>query len=140
MRAELDQMVADFVAEHGDMALQRIDGEEADYDAIREALESLPFLASRKMAVLRAPSANKEFVEKAETLLADLGETTDVIIHEPKLDKRSSYYKFLKKATEYREFNDLDEPALVRWIGGQADISSGDAQKKYPPEIGRAHV
>ena len=49
------------------MGLQRIDGEEVEYDAIREALESLPFLASKKLVVLRAPSANKEFVEKVET-------------------------------------------------------------------------
>lgn len=128
LKAELNRLVADFVAEHTDMALQRIDGEEVEYDVIREALESLPFLASKKLVVLRAPSANKEFVEKAEALLADLGEITDVIIHEPKLDKRSVYYKFLKKNTEYMEFNELDEYGLAKWLNGQADISQSDAK------------
>lgn len=128
LKTELDKLVTAFVVEHGDMALQRIDGEEAEYDAIREALESLPFLASKKLVILRAPSANKEFVEKAEKLLVDLGETTDVIIQEPKLDKRSIYYKFLKKSTDYKEFNELDEYGLAKWLSTQADISQSDAK------------
>lgn len=128
LKAELRRAVDVFVAEHTNMGLDRIDGEEALYDRIREALESLPFLASKKMVVLRAPSANKEFVEKVEQLLGDLPETTDVIIHEPKLDKRSSYYKYLKKNTEYKEFNELDEYGLAKWITDQADITQADAK------------
>lgn len=126
--AELKRQVADFLKTHTDMGLERIDGEEVEYDRIREALESLPFLASKKLVVLRTPSANKEFVEKAERLLGDLPETTDVIIHEPKLDKRSVYYKFLKKNTDYQEFNELDEYGLAKWITEQADTSQSDAK------------
>ncbi len=128
LKAELRRVVGGFVAEHTDMGLDRIDGEEAEYDRIRESLESLPFLASRKLVVLRAPGANKQFVENVEQLLGNLPETTDVIIHEPKLDKRSSYYKYLKKHTEYKEFNELDEYGLAKWITDQADVSQADAK------------
>lgn len=128
LKAELDRLVNDFVAEYSDMALERLDGEEAEYDRIRESLESLPFLASKKLVVIRDGSVNKAFVEKAEDLLAGVPETTDVIIHEPKLDKRSSYYKFLKKTTDFKEFNELDEQGLVRWLQDTADISAGDAR------------
>lgn len=120
LQAELDRLVGEFVAEHGDMALERIDGEEAEYDRMREALQSLPFLANRKLVVLRAPSANKTFIEKAESLLADLPESTDVILVEPKLDKRSSYYKLLKKVTDYQEFSELDGFGLGKWLIEQA--------------------
>lgn len=116
IQAELNARVNAFVSEHTDMGFQRFDGEEAEYDHMREALESLPFLASKKLVVLRNPSTNQEFVDKAEKLLANLPETTDVIIHEPKLDKRSVYYKFLKKNTDYKEFNELDRPQLVSWL------------------------
>jgi DNA polymerase-3 subunit delta len=67
-------------------------------------------------------------VEKVEQLLSNLPETTDVIIHEPKLDKRSVYYKYLKKNTDYQEFNELDEYGLSKWLTGQADISQSDAK------------
>ncbi len=105
VQAELSRLVKDFVTQYTDMGLQRFDGEEAEYDQMREALESLPFLASKKLVVLRNPGVNKEFVAHVEQLLANLPETTDLIIHEPKLDKRSVYYKYLQKNTDYKEFN-----------------------------------
>ncbi|MDB5181555.1 MAG: polymerase subunit delta [Candidatus Saccharibacteria bacterium] len=102
------------------MALERLDGEEASFERMQEALQSLPFLADKKMVVLTSPSANKQFAEKAEKLLQELPETTDLIIVEPKLDKRSAYYKFLKKQKGYQEFGELDERGLSRWLIDQA--------------------
>src|ERR1039458_5489525 len=90
---ELRKIVAAFVGEHGDLGLERLDGEEVSFEKIREAVTSLPFLADTKMVILRAPSTNKQFVEQFEQLFAEVSETTDVILVEPKLDKRLSYYK-----------------------------------------------
>jgi DNA polymerase-3 subunit delta len=132
LRSELSKLVQQFLKEHGDMALERIDGEEVSYERIQEALQSLPFLASKKMVLLRAGSANKQFVERAESLLKELPETTDLILLEPKLDKRSSYYKLIKKVTDFKEFPELDRAGLARWVvsavktlGG--NISQSDA-------------
>jgi len=125
IQAELDKVVKDFVAEHTDFGLQRFDGEETEYDQIREALESLPFLASKKLVVLRSPSACKEFADKYEKLLTNIPDTTDLVIHEPKIDKRSSYYKFLKKSTEYKEFGEPDEQTLIKWLTEQARSKGG---------------
>jgi DNA polymerase-3 subunit delta len=116
----LKRRVAEFVAEHGDLALERLDGEETDFVRMGEALTSLPFLASKKMVIIQRPSANKEFAEAAEKLLADLPETTDLILVEPKFDKRSSLYKFLKKQTDFREFTEMDGPALAKWLSAEA--------------------
>ncbi len=133
LKTELKLWIDEFIKEHGDMGLERLDGEEDEFDRIRESLESLPFLATKKMVVLRIPGNNKEFVEKAEILLTNMSETTDVIIVEPKLDKRSSYYKFLKNKTDFKEFNELDENSLAKWLIEQAKhkdglISSNDAR------------
>jgi DNA polymerase-3 subunit delta len=125
LQSVLQKQVAEFVAEHGDLALERLDGEEAPYERIQEALTSLPFLASKKMVLLRAPSANKQFVERAETLLKDVPETTDVLIVEPKLDKRVAYYKFLKKQANFSEFNEQDSGGLARWLVGRASELGG---------------
>ncbi len=133
LKAESKRLIAGFVAEHTDMGLERLDGEEASYDRMREALESLPFLAGKKLVVLQKPSANKEFLDKAAELLADVPATTDVLIIEPKPDKRTAYYKFLKKAAELKTFNELDENGLARWAAEQAKerggvLSSSDAR------------
>lgn len=128
LKAELDSLVSAFLAEHGDMGLERLDGEEAEYDRMRESLESMPFLASKKLVVLRRPSANKQFSENISELLTVVPETTDVILVEPKLDKRSSYYKTLKKQTEYKEFTELDEHGLARWLVDEAKSRGGKLQ------------
>lgn len=125
LQAELNRLITGFVKEHGDMGLEKIDGEEVEFDRIQESLESLPFLASKKMVVLRTPGLNKEFAEKVEALLTNVPKTTDVIIIEPKLDKRSSYYKFLQKKTGFNEFKELDELELSKWLVDQAEAEGG---------------
>jgi DNA polymerase III delta subunit len=133
LRRELKQLVETFVAEHGDLSLERVDGQEADFQRVQEALTSLPFLASRKMIVLREPGSHKQFAEQAEQIFDNLPETNQLIIIEAKLDKRLSYYKFLKSKTDYREFPELDINGLSRWLveAAQAQsgsLSSGDAR------------
>jgi DNA polymerase-3 subunit delta len=129
---ELSGLVGTFVSGHDELALERLDGEEADYERMQEAMQSLPFLAERKMVVLKTPGANKKFQEKVESLIKELPDTTDLIIVEPKLDKRSSYYKFLKKQKGFQEFGELDERALAKWLSELAkekgaSLTAGDA-------------
>ena len=129
LRAAVDA----FVTEHSDMALERLDGEEAGYEQMLGAVQSLPFLSPRKLVVLRTPGANKEFAEKLETLVAEIAETNDVIIVEPKLDKRTAYYKQLKKLTGFREFTVLDANGLARYLvdyakGQGGSLSAADAR------------
>lgn len=131
---ELRRVVEVFVAEYGDMALERLDGEEVEYERVREAVQSAPFLSNRKLVVLRRPSMNKEFIEKFETLLDDVAKTNDVVLVEPRIDKRLTYYKQLKKLTEFKEFSVLDANSLARFAVDYAkqqggSLSMGDARK-----------
>lgn len=130
---ELHRLTEAFVAEHSALALERIDGEEAEFDRIQEALTSLPFLANKKMVLLTRPSASKSFAEHAERLLAELPETTELVLAEPKFDKRSALYKLLKKRTDFRDFTALEGPALARWLVAAAaeqgaTLSAADAR------------
>lgn len=126
MRQEaLRHAVDDFVREHGDMALERLDGEEVGYEQMLGAVQSLPFLAPRKLVVLRTPGANKEFAEKFEQFTGEVAETNDVIIVEPKLDKRLSYYKHLKRDTAFQEYPVLDGAGLVRDLAAYAKAQGG---------------
>jgi DNA polymerase-3 subunit delta len=132
-REALRALTRQFIETEGDLALERIDGEEAEFARIEEALTSLPFLSNKKMVVLSSPAANKTLAEHIDRLLTGLPETTELIIYEPKFDKRSSLYKVLKKATDFREFAALDHAALSRWVvetaaARGAKISSTDAR------------
>ena len=116
LQRQLHQLVADFTAEYGDLAVQHLDAQEASYEQVLEAITSLPFLTSRKLVILRQPSTHKQFAEGIEQLLDDVPETNEVILLEPKLDIRLSYYKTLTKQTDFHNFPELDINGLTRWL------------------------
>jgi len=122
---ELRQLVEAFVAEHTDMAVERFDGEETDAARMRESAASLPFLTTRKLVILREPGKQKAFAEHITEVLADVADSTDLVIVEPKLDKRLAYYKTLKKSTDFREFTELDGNGLARWATEYATAHGG---------------
>lgn len=122
---ELKKLVGGFVAEHTDLSLERLDGEESDAARMQEAVNSLPFLTARKLVVLREPGKQKAWAEGIADILKGVADTTDLIIIEPKLDKRLSYYKTLKKETDFREFIELDGQGLARWAGEYAKAQGG---------------
>jgi DNA polymerase-3 subunit delta len=125
LRSELRKIITAFVSEYDEIGLEQLDGEEVDYARIQEALQSLPFLAPKKLVVLRSPSVNQQYIENVETLLSDVSDSTDVIIVEPKVDKRTAYYKWLKKQMNFQEFNELDENSLARWTVEYAKEQGG---------------
>lgn len=127
------KLTTEFIAEHGDLALERLNAPEVEYEKILGAIESLPFLATKKMVVIHDLSQNKQAAESLEHLQERASDTTDVVVVEAKLDKRSAYYKQLKKITDFHEYNDLDEAQLATWLVGQAkaasaSINSADAR------------
>jgi DNA polymerase-3 subunit delta len=113
---ELNKLVTEFLSKYSDLGLEQLEGEDVSLPRVQEALQSQPFLVERKLVILKNPSSNKQFLEQAEALLGDISDSTDLILVEPKIDKRLSYYKFLKKATDFREFNELDIASLVKWL------------------------
>ena len=132
MQNRLKELTNAFVKKHGNLALEKIDGERANLIAIKDALQSLPFLAARKMVVIRDLSANKAATGGIEQLVSAIDVATDVIFYEPMIDKRTTFFKVLHKQTELEEFRDLDPARLKRWLleeakkqGGQ--LSSNDA-------------
>lgn len=116
LRETLRQLVAQFIETNGEISVENLDCETNSFDQINESLHSLPFLSLRKMIVIRQPSFSPQLSQAAENLLATLPESTDLILIEPALDKRSSFYKLLKKTTDFREFSNLDEMALTDWL------------------------
>lgn len=125
LKTELNRNVSVFLSDHGDMGLERLDGEEVGYERITEAIQSMPFLAEKKLVIIRNPGSVKQFADNFETLIASIPETNDVIIVEPKIDKRTGYYKQLKKNTDFKEFSELAGSALSQWLVDKAKKASG---------------
>ncbi len=140
LQTELKRRVAAFVADHGDLALERLDGEEVSVEAMSDSLESQTLLSAKKLVVLRRPSANQSFLEKFEDILQKTADSTEVIIVEPKLDKRFAYYKWLKKHTDFHDYTELDARELPTWLVAEAKKTggslSGSAARYLVEQIG----
>lgn len=109
------KLVADFVAEHSDMALEQFDCSVIEPQVIYDALTNLPFLVAKKLVVLEEPSTNKALAEKLPEWLAH-ADAIDVLIVEPVVDKRTVFYKFLQTRTKLKEFAPLRPYEVDAWI------------------------
>lgn len=126
LQAQLKGLISDFVAKYSDMGLERIDASDASIERIRDAVQSLPFLADKKLVVIESPGSNKQLGEAMQDILGGVSDQTDVVIVEPKFDKRSLLYKLLKKQTDFKEFNELDDAGLTKWLADYARQQGGD--------------
>jgi DNA polymerase III delta subunit len=108
LRNRLNDIVDMFIKEHGELALERIDAEEVEAQVILDALQNLPFLATKKMVVVRNLSQNKEGAEKIEQIINAAKEDTELILYESSIDKRTAYFKTLKSKTQLEDLRELD--------------------------------
>ncbi|MEO8785006.1 MAG: hypothetical protein ABI221_01650, partial [Candidatus Saccharimonadales bacterium] len=90
-RQVLQQQVTDFVAQHSDLGLEQYEAESLDRQQLPSILQAAPFLSDRRLVVLRSVSVQKELAEDLASLLSTVSGSTDLIIVEPSLDKRTSY-------------------------------------------------
>lgn len=125
-RTELSRIIRGFVKEYGDFGLEKIDAGSVEFGRLLESVSSLPFLAARRMIVLDNLSANKSLAEHIDKLIKETADTTDLIIDEPKFDKRLNLYKTLKKKADFKEFTELDERALAKWLASEAKVRGGE--------------
>jgi DNA polymerase-3 subunit delta len=125
LKKRLDELAGKFVKEHGELALEKIDAEEAESQAIMDAIQSLPFLASRKMVIVRNGSLNKQLSGQIEQIINSAGGGVDLIFHEANPDKRTAYFKVLKAKTQLEEFNESDSRELTRWLVAEAKKQDG---------------
>jgi DNA polymerase-3 subunit delta len=126
LRNRLNDIVEMFTKEYGELALERIDAEEVEAQVILDALQNLPFLATKKMVVVRNLSQNKEGAEKIEQIINAAKEDTELILYESSIDKRTAYFKTLKSKTQLEDLRELDARGLAKWLVEEAKKRGGE--------------
>lgn len=128
-KREIDDIVSTFVAKYGDITLERIDAADIEFGRLLESVSAQPFLAERRMVILRQVGANKDLAAGIEQFLDSVSDSTDVLIDEQKFDKRLSLFKTLKKRTEFLEYKELDEHELISWLVQEVTHRGGKLNK-----------
>lgn len=122
---ELKNILSDFADQNGSMAIEQIDGGEAEFQSVTESLTNLSFLTPNRLIILKRGSNNKQFIDSVEKVLENIPSTNTIVIVEPNIDKRLSYYKSLKKLTEFKNYEDLEFGQLARWIDEKVKQQGG---------------
>lgn len=108
-----------------DLNYQSLDGEEAGVDLIIEACDTLPFMAERRLVVVRDPylltgrKGTQSEQDRMTAYLADLPPSVCLVLymragHKP--DKRKAVYKAATKHGSVVEFALLKEEERARWV------------------------
>ncbi len=135
---ELKNIINEFEANYGKIAIEQIDGSEADPQSILESVINLSFLSPNRLIILRRGSANKQFSEIIEQVINRIPPTNDLVIVEPEIDKRLVYYKTLKKLTDFKVYDELSDNQLVDWVSNTVKQKEGTIQSnvsKYLIEL-----
>ncbi|MES2876136.1 MAG: DNA polymerase III subunit delta [Patescibacteria group bacterium] len=73
----------------------------------------------KRLIIIDTPSANAELWKNVEVWAKRLSDDTQLVLVEPKPDKRTSTYKWLKKNVDMQEFLSFDERdtrAITAWV------------------------
>ena len=125
LQQHVRQLRNDFVTSYGDLALETVDVSDYEVGKVLDILGALPFLSPKRMVFLEGLAANKPAAEQIEALLDSVSDVTDLILVEPKIDKRSVLYKTLKKKTDLHEFAEIDARDAPRWLVMEAKKHGG---------------
>ena len=118
--SEKSKIIHEHLDAYGDLSLELFSSDIEDIRQVHAALSTVPFLVEQTLVVLNRPSEHKELSAKLPSWLEQKNTTTNVLIVEPTLDKRSSWAKYLQKETTFVEFKPLDEQQLYSWVRDQA--------------------
>lgn len=133
LQDRLRAIIAEFKQQHGD-SIERFDGTElTSTDPVIDAVRSVSFLEPRKLVIVRDFGQHTDLMNSIEGLVEQTADSTDVVLVDQKLDKRTAGYKYLQKNVAVETFAELSPRDMARWVKDYAtqqggSVSAGDAQ------------
>lgn len=115
---ELTKKVAQLKANFDGRA-ERYDAADLTREQLADMFAGQTLFALKRLVIIDTPSANSELWGKMATWAARLSDDTQLVLVEPKPDKRTSTYKWLKKnvdIVEFTAFDPRDHRGLVKWV------------------------
>ncbi len=95
-------------------------GEEATFDQVTDALETLPMMDERKIVVLERQKTSGTFdLALLESYIESPSATTVFILYLAQVDKRRKFYKACAKHGEVVTFDRLTPQKLTGWLSKQ---------------------
>lgn len=117
---ELKQLVADF-----DGMAEKFDGETLEVRQLPDLLAGMSLFAEKRLVIIKDVSSNKQVWDELPSFLERVSDDVELVLVEPKPDKRTRTYKTLQKAAtvrEYKPWTERDTLKAEKWASEHAKI------------------
>ncbi|MDQ5932677.1 MAG: polymerase subunit delta [Patescibacteria group bacterium] len=119
---ELTKKVAQLKADF-DGTAERFDAAELSNEQLADIFAGQTLFASKRLIFIDSPSANPDLWKNLEAWSERLNADTQLVLVEPKPDKRTTVFKWLKKhanVQEFMPFTERDQRAVSKWLESYA--------------------
>lgn len=123
---KLKELKSAFAEKYGLDNIENVNGEALEKEQLPNLLQGGSLFSANRMVVIKNLSGNKDTSEALLNFVDKIPEDISVILVEGSLDKRTVYYKGLKKSTDFNEFEEPKEPELSRWVAEYVKAQSGE--------------
>lgn len=128
------------LADRFDGMVEKHDGDSLDLNQLADLLAGGGLFAEKKLVIITELSKNKPVFAVLPDWLGRVDDDTELILIEPKLDKRTATYKSLKSSAEIREFSswtDRDQGVATKWVIEEAKSRGLDLAHSAASELVR---
>lgn len=119
---EIEQRLAELVADF-DGAPEKFDGAELEMNQLPDLLMGVSLFSEKRLVIIRGLAANKTVWDALPEWIDRTSDDINLILIEPKADKRTKTYKQLQKTAKIQEFKPWTERDTMRaetWLKEQA--------------------
>lgn len=128
IKAYADEVTEKFATKHGEDSVIKRRGEDLKVNDFPDLFTGNSLFSTNQIVVIDQPQQNRELCEYLIQNIGDLPAETELVLVEPKPDKRLKWFGQVKKHGQIIDKANLSPPELSRWIqtevkarGGQID-------------------
>lgn len=116
-----------------DGVAEKIDGSSLELKQLPDFIMGGTLFADKRLVILKSLSENKSVWADFSDWLPRVSDDVQLVLVEPKLDKRTKTYKDLQKAaavTEYKAWTERDSSQAEQWVAGEAKAMGFDLDRE----------
>lgn len=108
-----------FVLDHGEHSVRRLDADELSLGDLPQLLQGQSLFSEHFLSIIDGASSNKALWDQLFELMPNATDA-DLLLVDPKPDKRTRTFKWLQKNATVLEFKNLDDRQIRDWLHSEA--------------------
>ena len=116
LQQRLAEIRRNFISEYGSEGIEALAGEQIEPGQLASLLTGATLFATNRLVIINNFSQNNLAAGRFAQMLGSIPDEVQVVLIESQLDKRTAFYKALKKHAAIEEFSEPDEATTVRWV------------------------